>query len=108
MTDRYILRDHAAIPCPDLYEWARWFETANRHVGVDEIGNVRVSTVFLGLNHQWGRGPPLLYETMIFGGPLDGEMWRYTRWDEAETGHKAALAAVIAARDVVIKLAGTP
>ena len=29
---------------------------------------------------------------MIFGGPLDQQMWRYSTWDDAETGHKMAVA----------------
>lgn len=47
-----------------------------------------VSTVFLGLDHQYGDGPPLLFETMVFGGPLDHEMNRYSTWNEAEKGHQ--------------------
>jgi hypothetical protein len=48
--------------------------------------------VFLGLDHRFGgSGPPLLFETMIFGGPLDEEMWRYSSWDAAEAGHAAAV-----------------
>jgi hypothetical protein len=27
-------------------------------------------------------GPPLIYETMIFGGSLDGMSWRYTDYPE--------------------------
>jgi hypothetical protein len=30
-----------------------------------------VSTVFLGTNHSFGFEPPLLFETMIFGGRFD-------------------------------------
>jgi|SRR6185503_9265685 len=74
----------------DTLEWARWFEDfEGRRVACDEIGDVRVSTVFLGLDHQYGDGPPLLFETMVFGGPLDGEMDRYSTWDEAAAGHVA-------------------
>lgn len=29
---------------------------------------VNVSTVFLAIDHAFGDGPPVLYETMIFGG----------------------------------------
>jgi hypothetical protein len=32
---------------------------------------------------------PLLFETMVFGGPLDGEQTRYSTWDEAKSGHDA-------------------
>jgi hypothetical protein len=51
----------------------------------------QISTVFLALDHNWGEGPPVLFETMIFGGPLDQFQWRYCTWEEAEEGHKKAL-----------------
>lgn len=74
-------------------EWARWMEHANRHVGYTEITSAcNVSTVFLGLDHRhFGNGPPVIFETMIFGGPLDQSQWRYSSWDNAEIGHKAAV-----------------
>ena len=51
-----------------LKEWMRTSDDARR-VALDERGDVRVSTVLLGLNHQWDlNGPPLIFETMIFGG----------------------------------------
>jgi hypothetical protein len=70
----------------------KWFEGANRHVGDTGItSECRVSTVFLGIDHRFhGNGPPLLFETMIFGGPLDQEQWRYS-WDDADVGHRAAV-----------------
>ena len=52
---------------------------------------VRVSTVFLGLDHNWGDGPPLLFESMIFwpdNPDLDQQMARYSTWHEAEQGHE--------------------
>ncbi len=88
MNDKYKLEGHEVVPVDDLLEWGSWFETANRHVGLDIFGDVRVSTVFLGLDHNFGNGEPLLFETMVFGGPLDGEQERYCTWDEAEAGHK--------------------
>jgi hypothetical protein len=65
-----------------------------RHVGKDEVGEVRVSTVFLGLDHSFSGGPPLLFETMVFGGEHDQAQWRYTTWQEAEIGHAQVLAKV--------------
>lgn len=89
---RYVLRGHDAVECEDLIEWAQWLEKAERHVADDSIGDVRVSTVFLALDHRFaGGGPPLLFETMIFGGPRDGEMRRYNTWGQAEAGHAATL-----------------
>src|SRR6266550_2292491 len=66
MSDHYILDGHQAVPV-DLMTWAHWFEKAERHVANEMIGDVRISTVFLGLDHRYGDdGPPLLFETMVF------------------------------------------
>ncbi len=54
-----------------------------------------VSTVWLGLNHQFGDGPPLIFETMAFPCDVSGEItsWRevesdrYSTEDEATAGH---------------------
>lgn len=88
----YILKDRTPIRCDDIREWAKWFEKANRHVAKDDVGDVRVSTVFLGIDHSFGGATPLLFETMIFGGPLDQEQDRYATWEQAEAGHAAMLA----------------
>lgn len=85
---RYILDGHTPVPCDSLMEWANRFEKDNRHVGDDTAGGVRVSTVFLGIDHSFGSsGPPLLFETMVFGGEHDGKQERYSTWEEAEEGH---------------------
>ncbi len=89
-TDKYILdADGKPQCCDDLMAWARWFETANLHVAETHFGDVRVSTVFLGLDHSFGSGPPLLFKSMVFGGTLDGEQERYTSRADAEAGHTA-------------------
>lgn len=50
-----------------------------------------VSTVFLGLDHSYGKGPPILWETMVFGGSMRDEyMERYTSEQEALEGHERA------------------
>ena len=65
----------------------------DRKVGRDERvidgQTVKVSTVFLALNHAHEDGPPVLYETLVFGGEMDGECVRYHTWAEAEAGHRA-------------------
>ena len=90
MSDHYILEGKKAVNT-DLMTWAKWYETAERHVA-QKIGKngVRVSTVFLGLNHQWGNGPPQLFETMIFGGEHDQYQERCETWEQAEAMHKTA------------------
>jgi hypothetical protein len=90
MSDKYILKGHETVPCDNLFEWAAWFEIADRRVVETEKNGIRVSTVFLGLDHSFGRGKPLLFETMIFGGEHDSYQDRYETWDEAEAGHRIA------------------
>jgi hypothetical protein len=58
-----------------------------------------ISTTFMGLDHSFGAGPPLLFETMIFNGPCDGEQSRYPDWTTAEAGHREAVARVRRALD---------
>jgi hypothetical protein len=90
----YILEAGEPVPVADMMTWALWFEEASRsmtrHLGDDTIGAARVSTVFLGLNHAWNESePPLIFETMVFGGPLDGEQERWSTTDQAINGHAA-------------------
>ena len=92
MNRRYILDEHTPVCCEDLKTWATWFERADRRVARDIVGESTVSTVFLGLDHAWGGGPPLLFETVVFQGPLDGECDRYETWDAAVAGHRALVA----------------
>ncbi|MCB1712828.1 MAG: hypothetical protein KDH96_10220 [Candidatus Riesia sp.] len=90
--DKYILRNKKVVPVDDLLKWAEEFETQDRRVRLTKLpGGYRVSTVFLGIDHQWGDGPPLVFETMVFGPKGWGEMDmdRYSTWDEAVSGHKA-------------------
>ena len=89
MSDKYILVNGVPTPEPDLLKWGRWFETADaeRIVAKTTVGDTRVSTIFLGLDHRWGSGPPVLWETMIFGGSHDGWQERYTSQEEAIRRH---------------------
>lgn len=85
---KYILIDKQPVPCDDLLAWARWYETADRHAGQTDILGVAVSTVFLGIDHNFSfSGQPILFETMVFGGAHDGDQERYCTWAEAEEGH---------------------
>jgi len=46
-----------------------------------------VSTIFLSINHNWVGGPPILWETMVFGGPSDDWQERYRSEEEALRRH---------------------
>jgi len=79
-------------------EWAYGPEgLAHRRVALDRLGDTEISTVFLIADHSFREdGFPILFETLVMGGPEDGEMTRYATWYEAEEGHRATVARLIA------------
>ena len=98
---QYILDENGdAQPEPDTFRWGRWFEHShestgkdNRIVRRDKVGDISVSTVFLGLDHAYtlDAHEPVLWETMIFGGAHDQYQRRYTSRRDAVAGHMEAL-----------------
>ena len=93
----YILDGHKAVEEPDIIKWATWHASANRVVAQttgdvslhgEKVGQVRISTVFLAIDHAFDGGEPLLFETMVFGGTLDQEMDRCGTWEAAEKMHE--------------------
>lgn len=87
---KYILDGHTVVKVNSVVEWARWFESADRHVASTTKNSVMVSTVFIGIDHSFGEGPPMLFETMIFGGEHDQYQDRCSTWEQAEAMHRAA------------------
>lgn len=88
---QYILDDdNVPIPCHDSTVWGEFFANTNRRtVERTQIdSDIVVSTVFLGLDHSFvPNSPPVLFETLVFGGEHDGAMRRYYTWELAEQGH---------------------
>ena len=41
-----------------------------------------------GLDFNDGEGPPLVFETMVFGGDLGGSQVLTATWEEAEAAHE--------------------
>lgn len=80
-----------------------------RHVGSTEIGPYWVSTVWLGLDHGFGRGPPIIFETMVFlvRDPdeerhlADIDTVRYSTEEEATKGHEDMVTLVRATTNVL-------
>lgn len=70
-----------------LMRWGEFMEGTRRMVRRTKVGDAQVSTVFLGIDHSFDDGPPVLFESCVFGGKLADEMDRYTSWAEAERGH---------------------
>ena len=88
--NKYVLDLHnRPVLETDCLKWAKWFETASRTVAREKVGRSEVSTVFLGLDHRFtADGPPILWETMVFGGPMSHEMDRCSGTiEQAEAMH---------------------
>jgi hypothetical protein len=85
--------DKEGKPIEDVFKWAKMFEDKDySRVGLFERPWVKVSTVWLGLNHNWGEGAPLIFETMAFA-PHMTEVCqeRYATLAQAEEGHAKAV-----------------
>jgi hypothetical protein len=64
-------------------------------IGLDMVGDSKMSTVWLGLNHEFSpHRPPLIFETMIFGGEYGDYCRRYSTEAGAVAGHAAVVAAL--------------
>jgi hypothetical protein len=63
---------------------------ADRLIATDFFDDIKVSTVFIGLDVGLATNSkvPLLFETMVFGGSLDGEEWHWATKKEALKGHQ--------------------
>lgn len=102
----YILNaDNQPVRCPNCRSYTEWVRLNEGWSVVQQEdipsagGTVRVSTVFLGIDHNHSReGPPILWETMIFGSTLDGESQRYSSHADAVRGHAEMVSAVLNAK----------
>lgn len=96
----FILDGHEVVAC-SIDKWAK--QLGDRDYGrVDKTvlpsGSI-ISTVFLGLDHSFGEGAPLLFESMYFPhqGP-DDDHWREedcercSTWEQAEKQHATMVA----------------
>ncbi len=102
---QYILVDKKPVVELDLLKWSEWLEKnyyTGRIVKQTHHKDIFISTVFLGLDHRFGPGTPVLFETMIFGGKHDQYQERYETWEAAERGHEKALKLVRASEWRVI------
>lgn len=62
--DIYFDRDGSPLDADQLHE--RLEDPAYRRVAESNVGFYWVSTVWLGINHAFDDGPPVIFETMIF------------------------------------------
>lgn len=110
----YILDDQG-VPTPTANEekWAKWFATSydKRIVASyatsytdpfnpEQRYKIAIVTAFLGVDHNFaGYGPPVLFETIVQGGLLDGERLRHTSLAQAKAVH----ACLVATQETLIR-----
>jgi hypothetical protein len=93
--------DHSVEVLPDgEYPKIGDLNGPSKHVGNTFIGDQRISTVFLHFDHGLNFGTtdkpsdPVLFESMIFGGPHDEYQRRYCTYNEALEGHNYLIKAL--------------
>ena len=86
------------LPMPDTDTFAAWDdpEIVRRLIARTVIApGIIVSTLCLGPDHlglaEMVDGEPRLYETIIVGGPHDGQLWPLATRGEAERDHNEAV-----------------
>lgn len=92
MDGRMIYYRPDGSPC-DIGEWGKLHaDFESRVIRQEYAGKHWVSTVWMGIDHSFGQGPPLIFETMVFPSKEDlGEedCQRYATKEEALAGHRA-------------------
>ena len=69
-----------------LMDWAAKFEDLDyKRVAFTEVGDLEVSTVWLGLDHGGGDSR-LIFESIVLGAPEE-RIVRYPTLEDAERGH---------------------
>ena len=107
----YVFDEHGDSTPADVATFSRFcdaryaaFRAGERdpwEVDYAEFDGQEVSTVFLGrdLGFGFGDGPPLVFETMVFGGPYDLREFRWPTRVTAQAGHDQIVAALRAGRE---------
>lgn len=90
----YKLDDNKNVVECSMFESEEFIiDPKNKIIEETSINDVRISTVFLPIDHFLLDIPhrPVVFETMIFGGKHDLYQERYCIYDEAVEGHKKAV-----------------
>jgi hypothetical protein len=87
----YILSNTGqVIKCKKFSAWPNFMSSIDgRIIAEDNIGNVTISTVFLGINNSCDESEqPKIFETMVFGGLLNGTESHCATLKQAKAMHK--------------------
>lgn len=88
----YILVGQSVVEEPDFLKWAEWSFRAGhkgRIVNEHNVGKYFISTLFLGLDHNFMRAYRMrIFETAVFWKDNAVEYYRCATWIEAEAQHE--------------------
>lgn len=94
--------DRNGNPLTDLMEWATLLNDPEyKRVAWDELpAGGHLSTVWMGIDHEFfGRGPPIIFETMAFPVEQYDIQERYATLEDARAGHARILAELKAPKE---------
>lgn len=98
MMEKYILDENDCPQLVSIFDYFKWQKSLPEQIrtGIGfrlartESPQATVSTVYLGSDHGYGEGPPLLWETMVFcDGDNNEDCLRASSREEAMTNHQA-------------------
>lgn len=91
----YWILDGKTPKAATLQEWSDFIECIDKkriqqNVYQRHGKRIWISTVFLGIDHAFDEGRPILFETMVFEGHSFQDLYceRYATYDEAIEGHE--------------------
>ena len=83
----YILENMKIKPVGVL-DWAKWYEKNKQTIETTTIGDIQITTEFVGIDDSvFEIDSPLLFETVILGGDMNGWVCQYSTLAEAKSGH---------------------
>ncbi|MEH2034617.1 MAG: hypothetical protein V7K67_34320 [Nostoc sp.] len=93
MIHYYKLEGQTPVPVESFTDWFLWAASVGNEmtVMINELNSCIISTRFVGIDLNPGSGnsnsQPMVFETLVMGGALDGKRNFYPTWDEAIKGH---------------------
>jgi hypothetical protein len=105
MSEWYKLIDKKPVPASTA-DYREIFDEESRKVALTLLPEGgKVSTVFLGLDHNHsGEGAPILFETMVFLPSGNEDCVRYSTWEEAQRGHTEMVIKYSPRRSAIVSL----
>lgn len=89
----YIIKNKRVCKSKSLEQFIDWFnkEDPDLLLWLDRIKNTSIVTAFFGYDIGINDSQPVMLESVIIGGTLDGQKYRYGSYGEARAGHQRRL-----------------